>query len=215
MEESLKIREMYDKRASAYDSLLKKWRYHYTVRKILGSIDIDISKNARILDIGCGTGLATEILSSRFANAKLTGLDYSEEMLYLYKERFPRVEIISGDFNGGKIFYRFDDRKKVKLNNRSFDLVVSTGAVSEYGKKDVVIPLIYRLLHDGGIFVNIGIRKNIMSAMTGKVWKYKPMGRKELIDACEKNGFSDIEEVKLSWDHFPSNITKFVLKAVK
>ncbi len=215
MEESLKIREMYNKRANAYDSLLKKWRYHYTVRKILGSMDIDISKNARILDIGCGTGLATEILIGRFANAKLTGLDYSEEMLYLYKGRFPDVEIISGDFNCGKMFHKFDNGKRIKLDEKSFDLVVSTGAVSEYGKKEAVIPLIYCLLHDKGIFVNIGIRKNIMSAMTGKVWRYKPMGRKELIDACEKNGFSDIEEVKLSWDHFPSNITKFVLKAVK
>ena len=215
MNNSLKIKEMYNKRARVYDILLGKTRYHYSVRAILESIKLEICSNPNILEIGCGTGLASEILIKRFPEAKITCVDYSESMLYLYKTRFPKTRIIVGDFNKGDNFHEFESEKKAQLDANSFDLIVSTGAVSEYGDKDKVIPFIYKLLKKESIFINIGIRKNVMGLVTGRLWRYKPIGKRELIRICRIVGFSKINTARLSWNHFPSNITKFVLKAVK
>lgn len=215
MKNDLKIKEMYDKRAKSYDKILSRFGYHKTVKAITEAIELRIPDKARILDVGCGTGLATEILIERFPNAKISGLDCSEKMLMIYTERFSRAKAIIGDFNNDKGFYYFNSRNKVKLKNMSFDLVVSTGAVSEYGEKEVVIPFIYRLLKKNGIFINIGIRKNIMSAMTGRVWKYKPMGRENLSSLCKLAGFNNIKNIKIPWVNFPNNIMKFCILAKK
>ncbi len=41
----------------------------------------DIPSKSRILDLGCGTGKHLRLLSSRFPNSSITGLDSSKEML--------------------------------------------------------------------------------------------------------------------------------------
>ena len=212
---SLKIKEIYNKRAALYDKLLSKLRYHTTLKSILGLIKLEIPQNAKILDMGCGTGLATEVLIKRFISSKITGLDCSEEMLSLYQKKFPDVNVIIGDFNKKQNFSLFVSRKPIFIEPNSFDLIVSTGAVSEYGNVEKVIPFIYSILKNKGIFINIGIKKNVMSLVTGKIWHYKAVGKKEFISVCKNNGFSKIYSMKISWNHFPTNITKFAIKTEK
>ena len=201
---SLKIKEVYNKRARVYDKLFERIRYNKTVKNILRDISIEIRKNARILDLGCGTGLATEALLIRFPKAEVIGFDYSEEMLNICKTKFPKMKAVIGDFN-----------KEINLNKNSFELVVSTGAVSEYGNVKEVIPSIYSLLKKNGIFINIGIKKHFMNIVPGRLWHYRPIGKNEFIIACENSGFRKIGQIKLSWSDFPTNITKFVIKAEK
>lgn len=205
MADALKIREIYNRRAKRYDKILSKLRYHATIGEILRSMSLNTNDGSKILDLGCGTGLATGVLKERFPKSEIIGFDYCEEMLNIYKKRFSEIETVIGDFNKGLNYF----------DSESFDLIVSTGAVSEYGDREKVIPFVYEILKNGGAFVNVGIKKNVMSLITRKVWHYKPMGKKDFISACNKAGFSDIEKIKISWDCFPTNITKFVIKARK
>jgi len=210
-----KIREVYNNRAKVYDKILKRSGYHATLQSILGTIYLDIKNSSRILDIGCGTGLASEVLIERFPHAEIFGLDYSEEMLHLYNNKFPDIQTILGDFNSGREFFLFPEGKPFSFRHGYFDLIISTGAVSEYGEKDKVILFIHKLLKKNGIFVNVGIKKNVMSFVTGRIWHYTPMGRRNLINACRQFGFSNVNIIKIKWNRFPSNITKFVVRAVK
>lgn len=212
---ALKIKEVYNNRAKGYDKILKRLRYHARLQSILRTINLDIKNNSRILDIGCGTGLATEVLIKRFPDAEILGLDYSEEMLHLYNNKFPDIQTIVGDFNSGREFSLFPEGKSFTLRPGYFDLIISTGAVSEYGEKNKAIPFVHKLLSKNGIFVNVGIEKNVMSFITGRIWHYKPMGRRNLINACRQFGFSNVDIIKIKWNHFPSNITKFVVRARK
>jgi len=215
MQDSIKIKEVYNKRAKVYDKLMSKIRYHSTLKALLNSIELDISKDSKILDLGCGTGLATQILSIRYPNSEIIGLDYSEEMLKLYQERFPSIKTIIGDFNQQNNFQTFPTKRPILFRPNSFNLIVSTGAVSEYGDIGRVIPFIYKLLKKNGYFINIGIKRNIMSIVTGKLWHYKPAGRKNLTKVCKKAGFQGIQNIKIPWKNFPNNITKFVTLAKK
>lgn len=212
---SLKVKEVYNKRAKKYDAILEKMRYHKTLKSILHSIPLNLNKGARILDIGCGTGLVTEVLMERYPESVIVGFDYSEEMLKLYKERFSKINAIIGDFNSSSNFLEFPSHKPIELEKDYFDLIISTGAVSEYGNKDTSIPFIYTLLKSGGTFINIGIKKNAVSLITSKLWHYKPIGKKNFVKSCESTGFTHTELIRISWNNFPTNFTKFVLKARK
>lgn len=204
---SLKIKEVYNKRAKAYDKIFEKIRYNSTLRAIINSTDLDIPKDSNILDIGCGTGLATEILLEKYPESKIMGLDYSEEMLKIYNEKFKDITSLLADFNNTTGLHI--------LKKDSFNLVISTGAVSEYGDLDIVIPFIYKIIKNNGLFVNIGIKKNFMNFIPSKLWHYKPAGRKKFSLACKNSGFKEINSIKLSWNHFPTNIMKFAIIARK
>jgi ubiquinone/menaquinone biosynthesis C-methylase UbiE len=215
MQYEQKVKEVYNKRARSYEKILNKLRYVKTLKSIVETVPLEIPADSEILDLGCGTGLATSVLKQRFPDSSITGFDISEEMLKIYQERFPEIESVIGDFNRGMDLFTFPTKKNFVFENGKYDLVVSTGAVSEYGDIKLAIPVVYRVLKKDGVFVNIGIKKNVMSLVTGKLWHYKPSGRKKSILECKNCGFSEVDTLKISWNKFPSNITKFVLKARK
>jgi trans-aconitate 2-methyltransferase len=50
-----------------------------------------------VYDLGCGPGNSAELLSRRFADAEITGLDTSEAMLAHARARLPRVRFVKQD----------------------------------------------------------------------------------------------------------------------
>jgi SAM-dependent methyltransferase len=51
-----------------------------------------------VLEVGCGTGLIYERLVPRLvANERYTGVDVSERMLAIGREKFPRARLLAGD----------------------------------------------------------------------------------------------------------------------
>ena len=66
-----------------------------------------------------------------------------------------------------------------------------------------------------GVFINIGIRRNLLNRLSGVFWGFKPKGPKEFIAACRHSGFSEIEHVPIPWRLFPTNILKYVVRATK
>ena len=52
-------------------------------------------KNKRVLDIGCGGGALTAFLAS--SGARVTGIDFSQEMIRCARERFPELTFVKGN----------------------------------------------------------------------------------------------------------------------
>ena len=59
-----------------------------------------------ILDLGCGTGLHDKEFSER--GYKITGLDLSEDMIEIAKERNPSSEFVVGDMSNFSLNKKFD-----------------------------------------------------------------------------------------------------------
>src|SRR5438128_2640739 len=54
-----------------------------------------VPTNARVLDVGCGSGWATRLLAEYASNGRVTGVDISDEMVDLARESsrsFPNVD---------------------------------------------------------------------------------------------------------------------------
>lgn len=104
--------------------------YPFTVRCL------PAEPNARLLDLGCGTGLELEEYFARNPSARVTGIDLAPGMLHALKAKLSdkNITLICGSY--------FD----VPFGQACFDAAVSVESLHHFTKEEK-IPL-YRKLHD-------------------------------------------------------------------
>ena len=100
---------------------------------------------ARILDLGCGTGLELESYFARNPTAEITGIDLAPGMLHALREKYAgkRLTLVLGSY--------FD----VSFGEQLFDAAVSVESLHHFTKKEK-IPLYGKLckaLKPGGCFI--------------------------------------------------------------
>jgi trans-aconitate 2-methyltransferase len=61
---------------------------------------VPLARPSRVVDLGCGPGNSTELLCARWPDARVTGVDSSEEMLGRARAALPLVEWIRADVAG-------------------------------------------------------------------------------------------------------------------
>ena len=58
---------------------------------------VPLASPRRVVDLGCGPGNSTALLSARWPGARLTGVDNSEDMLRRARQDFPEIEWVLAD----------------------------------------------------------------------------------------------------------------------
>ena len=104
----------------------------------------------RVLDIGAGTGIFSESLLSRYPKAKLTLIDFAENMLDIAKSKFQ---------DRADTLYVLDDYFTHDYGSETFDIVISALSIHhlDSDNKKIFYKNISGLLSDGGEFVNADI----------------------------------------------------------
>lgn len=123
--------------AKRYDKL---WVQKYSLRPTREYI-LSLFSNGKlltVLDLGCGPGELISELSKMNPGLDLTGLDFSEGMINISKERNPKARHILMDVG---------DLHKV---NEKFDVIISTHSFPYYKDPKKVIEGLYNLLKDDG-----------------------------------------------------------------
>lgn len=87
-------RETYDALAEEYEARVSTLRPVY--EETISYFAPHLKKGGRVLDVGCGVGLAIEVLTERGFSA--IGVELSPKMAELARRRNPEAEIIVGDF---------------------------------------------------------------------------------------------------------------------
>ena len=113
--------------------------YPFTARQLPGD------KGARVLDLGCGTGLELEEYLSLNPTAKITGIDLSAGMLGELRRKFEGKDItlLLGSY--------FD----LPLGNKVYDAAVSVESLHHFTKEQKVklYTKLYKSLRNGGYFI--------------------------------------------------------------
>jgi ubiquinone/menaquinone biosynthesis C-methylase UbiE len=112
--------------------------------------NIEIDKQPRILDIGCGPGEWTLEMARRFPGGEIIGIDISELMI-----SYARYMAESQDLSN-VTFYVKDARQALDFPDNTFDLI-SARFIIGFMSTAIWPKLLYecfRLLHPGGIFCN-------------------------------------------------------------
>jgi SAM-dependent methyltransferase len=98
-----------------------------------------LPRGARVADLGCGSGVFTELL--RQAGYKSVGLDISPKLLALGRSRYPGLELIEGD------------AENLYFESASLDGVLLSGLVHHFPDPRRLAAEVNRVLRPGGHFV--------------------------------------------------------------
>jgi tRNA (cmo5U34)-methyltransferase len=141
------LRKKFDDAASAYDkdrkAIIPHFDVYYGTLVQLADSKID---NPRILDLGAGTGLLTQLLWEKHPDAQFQLVDMAPEMLNIAKNRFSgqdNFEYINEDY----LKYDFDGL---------FDMIVSSLSIHHLNHSDIksLYQKAYDHLKPDGIFLN-------------------------------------------------------------
>lgn len=123
-----------------YDVLCNIRPYRDSINR---SVDLmSLKPGGEYLDLACGTGNVTQLISARRTDISVVGLDYSRQGLKIAKGKNPASEFLHGDFNDALPF-----------PEDSFDGVLAFNAM--YLAEDPLFTLleIHRVLRPGAYFV--------------------------------------------------------------
>ena len=98
-----------------------------------------LKPGARVADLGCGSGVFTDLLHKQGYRA--TGLDLSPKLIALGRAKYPNVEFLEGDV------------EKLPFPDESLDGVLLSGLVHHLPDPTRCAGEVYRVLKHGGSFV--------------------------------------------------------------
>ncbi|MCG6857506.1 MAG: class I SAM-dependent methyltransferase [Salaquimonas sp.] len=127
-------------------------------------------RDASILDVGCGTGLAGEALAGR-GFLDIDALDYSPEMLKVAGARL---------HEGQRVYNRLieaDLNAPLDLANDSYDALICTGTFTHAHVGAACLDELFRILKPGGLFA-CTVHKDV----------WQPAGFAEKVAELEKSG---------------------------
>ncbi len=137
-----KARRSFGRAALAYDEVAVL--QHEIGRRMLERLDTMRIQPATVLDIGCGTGVATEALLRRYPRAEVYALDFALPMLARARKRgrwLRRPRCVAADLDF------------LPLADRSVDLVFSNAAVQWSERPPQAFAEIARVLRPGGLML--------------------------------------------------------------
>jgi ubiquinone/menaquinone biosynthesis C-methylase UbiE len=98
-----------------------------------------LKRGARVADLGCGSGVFTDLLCRRGYDA--VGLDISPKLIALGKAKYPKVEFLEGDV------------EHLPFASASLDGVLLSGLVHHFPDPSICAAEVFRVLRSGGSFV--------------------------------------------------------------
>jgi len=135
-EETLRL---YSDWAETYDQTMLGGLSYRSPQRIAALAAVtEVRRDARILDVGCGTGLLASCLRARGFN-RVDGLDYSAPMLAV-AQREGRID---------EAFLR-DLNEKLEMEAECYDLLASTGTFTHGHVQAGCLPQLLELLVPGG-----------------------------------------------------------------
>jgi len=105
-----------------------------------------LPSNARVLDVGCGSGWATRLMAAKAYEGNVMGIDIADEMVQLAVES-------SSSFQN--VEFRVPTAEELPFSDDEFTHVFSMESLYYYSNMIAALREIRRVLVDGGTFVTV------------------------------------------------------------
>ena len=157
--DSLYIQSMFDRLAGRYDLFNQLTSFGLAAGWRKAALD-PLKPGMKVLDLGCGTGdLALDAIKKIGNSGEVVGLDFSEKMLSIAKNRFEKLSL-NGECRFRLVRGKAED---IGAESESYDLVVSGFVLRNlYQNIDPILAGVHRILRTGGqiSFLDITEPKN-------------------------------------------------------
>jgi SAM-dependent methyltransferase len=104
-----------------------------------------VPADARVLDVGCGSGWATRLLASFAINGRVTGIDISDEMIRVARDSSQTSNV---DFETASA-------EHLPFSDNEFTHAFSMESLYYYANIPKALGEIFRVLKTGGLFVAV------------------------------------------------------------
>jgi len=210
------VKQFYSKRIDAYLRFSGAFRYAGALQAFFESCEL-LRPGLRVLDAGCGTGIATFALLNAldirdFDYQVIHGFDLTPAMINRFSGK------LETDHTANVHLCQAD---VLQLNNlpaswRDYDLIISASML-EYVPKEyfvnALIALRARLARDGCLVFFI-TRKNLaMKFFIQKLWKANLYNREELRKALAAAEFGDVTFRRFPNLYFLQNLWAYIIEA--
>lgn len=167
----------YDRIAGLYDVTFKFNGYGRSLEKYLRKHLPPLSRGARILDAGCGTGLLTlSLVKAIDRPARIAAVDLSASSLNTAKkalaEHAPRAHNIT---------YTQANVLALPFADSSFEMILTSGAL-EYVPLQKGLSEMARVLAPGGYMLHLPIRPTPVSKLLEVMFRFKSHPPKEVAE---------------------------------
>lgn len=221
------IKKLFNSISSDYDKLndIMTFGLHRSIKKnAIKSLKIsqEIEPPVKFLDLCTGTGDIAGLLKKEYPNAEITGIDFSEKMLNIAKNRYSDIEFLETDC------------AQLPFEDNSFDLCIISFGLRNVENIEKVLSEIYRVLKKGGYFINIDLGKPnnffnlflkpymyLWVSLLGKIYhgdetpyKYLAVSNEDfpsqskLVDMFQEIGFSDVKNKNYLFGQIASQISR-------
>jgi SAM-dependent methyltransferase len=107
---------------------------------------MQVGRDARVLDLGCGTGWATRIFAEQATEGKVIGIDVADEMIRMAESasvHYPNVE------------FRLASAESLHFDDGYFSHAFSMESIYYYENMLRALEEVRRVLRPGGLFVTV------------------------------------------------------------
>jgi demethylmenaquinone methyltransferase/2-methoxy-6-polyprenyl-1,4-benzoquinol methylase len=172
----------YDRIARLYDLTFKLNGYGKALDQYFANHPLPVSRGAKILDAGCGTGLLTHALlrSIRFP-VSITALDLSSTSI-----EAARKSIYYSPGRKRDVSYTQGNVLALPFADESLDLVVTAGALEYVPLADGLSELA-RVIVPGGYLLHLPIRPNLAGVFLEVLFRFKSHPPREVIGKTEQH----------------------------
>ena len=136
-----KVRSQYDRLAAIYD---QRWSSYVTNTLSFLKTWADISPQATVLDVACGTGEFERLVLAENPAQQMFGVDISEKMLLVAREKINAYPNVS---------FQTSSASFLPFTNNSFDIVVSASAFHYFEDPLAALAEMKRVLKPDGTLV--------------------------------------------------------------
>ncbi len=107
---------------------------------------LDLPRDARILDVGCGSGWATRLMAEKVSAGSVIGIDIADEMVQLAAESSLSFENVE---------FKVATAEALPFRDAAFTHAFSMESLYYYTNMVAALREIHRVLSDGGVFVTV------------------------------------------------------------
>jgi len=196
-------KKLYSAKVDVYELFVSVFSYRQGLRAFFAGADW-LRPSLRVLDAGCGTGIATfallEALDQRRYEIELVhGFDLTPAMLERFQERLGQRAIKEVNLCQADVL----DLKGLPPSWTSYDLIISAG-MFEYIPRHKLPEALAGLrshLSEGGRFLLFITRRNWLTGLLiERLWAANRYSRKELVEVFAAAGFGEV-----TLNRFPVN----------
>ncbi len=130
----------------AHKSRHKSQGFFYETREEYMAEFMGLVGNEKILDVGCGSGTFSRSLAKKFPDAKITGVDISEQAISFARKKAGGEKIRNLDFLAASI-------SKIPVKSGSFDVAVVSHLIEHVENPEKDLREINRVLKPNGILI--------------------------------------------------------------